>query len=125
MQSPTATKLPVKLALALLKNRQGDIDLDLPVTGDLDDPEFSIGGVVVKMFVNLIVGIVSSPFQVLGALVGGGEELGHPDRQPEAGEPRNDGWMAGGGESRFAAHRGPVPARHPGRRPDSQSNEPN
>jgi hypothetical protein len=82
VQSPTATKLPVKLALALLKDRQGDIDLDLPVTGDLDDPEFSIGGVVVKMFVNLIVGIVSSPFQVLGALVGGGEELAYLDFDP-------------------------------------------
>lgn len=75
VESPTATKLPIKLALALLKDRQGNIDLDLPMTGDLDDPEFSIGGIVVKMFVNLIVNIVSSPFSMLGSLFGGGEEL--------------------------------------------------
>lgn len=79
VQSETATKLPIKLALALLKDRQGNIDLDLPVSGNLDDPEFSVGGIVVKMFVNLIVGIVSSPFKVLGALVGGGEELAYLD----------------------------------------------
>lgn len=75
VESPTATKLPIKLALALLKDRQGNIDLDLPMTGDLDDPEFSIGGIVIKMFVNLIVNIASSPFAALGSLFGGGEEL--------------------------------------------------
>ncbi len=79
VQSPTATKLPIKLALALLKDRQGNIDLDLPVSGELDDPEFSIGGIVIKMFVNLIVDVVSSPFKVLGALFGGGEELAYLD----------------------------------------------
>jgi hypothetical protein len=82
VQSPTATKLPIKLALALLKDRQGNIDLNLPVTGDLDDPEFSVGGIVIKMFVNLIVNVVSSPFQVLGALFGGGEELAYLDFDP-------------------------------------------
>ncbi len=82
VQSPTATKLPIKLALALLKDRQGNIDLDLPVTGDLDDPQFSIGGIVIKMFVNLIVDVVSSPFKVLGALFGGGEELAYLDFDP-------------------------------------------
>lgn len=91
VQSPTATKLPIKLALALLKDRQGNIDLDLPVTGDLNDPEFSIGGIVVKMFVNLIVGIVTSPFKVLGALIGGGEELAYLDFES--------------GQSRIAAER--------------------
>lgn len=79
VDSPTATQLPVKLALALLKDRQGNINLDLPMTGDLDDPEFSIGGIVVKMLTNLIVNIVSSPFSVLGALFGGGEELAFLD----------------------------------------------
>lgn len=79
VESPTATKLPIKLAIALLKDRKGNIDLDLPMTGDLDDPEFSIGGIVVKMFVNLIVNIVSSPFSVLGSMFGGGEELAYVD----------------------------------------------
>jgi hypothetical protein len=82
VNSPTATKLPVKLALALLKDRQGDIDLDLPLTGDLDDPEFSLGGIVLKMFVNLITKVVSSPFSALGALFGGGEELAFVDYEP-------------------------------------------
>lgn len=77
--SPDATKLPIKLALALLKDRQGNIDIDLPVSGDLNDPQFSIGGIVLKMVVNLIVDIVTSPFKMLGALFGGGEELSYVD----------------------------------------------
>ena len=75
--SPLATKLPVKLAVALLKNREGNIELNLPVKGDLDDPQFSLGGVIVKMFVNLIRQIVSSPFKVLGGMFGGGEEIAY------------------------------------------------
>ncbi len=86
VESPEATKLPVKLALALLKDRNGTIDLDLPVSGDLDDPEVSIGGIVAKMFVNLIVGVVTSPFKALGAIFGGGEELAYFDF--ESGESR-------------------------------------
>ncbi|MEJ2170528.1 MAG: DUF748 domain-containing protein, partial [Desulfobacterales bacterium] len=80
--SPQATKLPVKLAVALLKDRAGNIDLDLPVKGDLDDPQFSLGGVIVKMFVNLIRQIVSSPFKVLGGMFGGGEELAYLEFDP-------------------------------------------
>jgi Domain of Unknown Function (DUF748) len=75
--SPQATKLPIKLAVALLKDRAGNIDLDLPVKGDLNDPQFSFGGVILKMFVNLIVEIVSSPFKMLGTVFGGGEELAY------------------------------------------------
>jgi flagellar motor protein MotB len=77
VESPEATKLPVKFALSLLKNSKGEISLDLPVKGSIDDPEFSIGSVIVKMFVNLIVKAVTSPFKLLGALVGGGEELSY------------------------------------------------
>ena len=42
VESPQATSLPVKLAVALLKDRKGEIKLDLPVTGSLDDPKFSV-----------------------------------------------------------------------------------
>lgn len=77
--SPSATSLPIKLAIALLKDRHGNIDIDLPVKGALDDPEFSIGGIVLKMLGNLILEIVTSPFKVLGALFGGGEALSHID----------------------------------------------
>ena len=83
--SPKATKLPIKLALALLKDRKGNIDLDLPVSGNIDNPEFSIGSVIVKMFVNLVVKIISSPFKMLGALFGGGEELAYLDFTPGQG----------------------------------------
>jgi uncharacterized protein involved in outer membrane biogenesis len=77
IDNPEATKLPVTLALALLKDRNGNIDLELPITGSLDDPQFSVGGIVVKVIINLIVKAVTAPFALLGALFGGGgEELG-------------------------------------------------
>jgi hypothetical protein len=76
VESPTATKLPVLLAVALLKDGNGTIHLDLPIQGSLDDPQFSVWGVVVQIFVNLITKAVTAPFALLGALAGGhGEEL--------------------------------------------------
>ena len=77
VESPTATKLPVKLAVALLKDRKGEIKLDLPVTGTLDDPKFSVWGVILKILVNLISKAATSPFSLLGAAMGGGEELSY------------------------------------------------
>jgi hypothetical protein len=77
IESPTATKLPVKLAVALLKDRKGEIKLDLPVTGSLDDPKFSVWGVILKILVNLISKAATSPFSLLGAAMGGGEELSY------------------------------------------------
>jgi len=73
--SPDATKLPVTLAVALLKNRRGEIDINLPISGSLDDPQFSMGGLIVKVIVNLFVKAVSSPFALLGSIFGssGGE----------------------------------------------------
>ena len=72
VDSPTATKLPMLLAVALLKDRNGVIDLDLPISGSLDDPKFSIGGlIIVQIIVNLITKIVTAPFALLGALAGG------------------------------------------------------
>jgi hypothetical protein len=75
VESPKATKLPVKLAVALLKDRKGEIKLDLPVTGSLDDPKFSIWGIILKILINLISKAATSPFSLLGAVFGGGEEL--------------------------------------------------
>jgi hypothetical protein len=75
VESPQATHLPVLLAVALLKNGRGEIDINLPIAGSLDDPQFSIGGLVFKMFMNLIVKAVTSPFALIGSLFGGGEEL--------------------------------------------------
>ncbi|WP_374690210.1 DUF748 domain-containing protein [Accumulibacter sp.] len=73
--SPDATKLPVTLAVALLKNRSGEIDINLPISGSLDDPEFSIGGLIVRVIVNVLVKALTSPFALLGSVFGGGEEL--------------------------------------------------
>lgn len=75
IDSPTATKLPVQFAVALLRDRNGIIDVNLPIAGSLDDPEFSIGGIIVRVIVNVIAKAVTQPFALLGALFGGGEEL--------------------------------------------------
>jgi uncharacterized protein involved in outer membrane biogenesis len=77
VESPQATKLPVKLAVALLKNRSGEIKLDLPVSGSLDDPKFNVWAVILKILVNLISKAATSPFSLLGAAFGGGEELSY------------------------------------------------
>jgi len=78
VESPQATKLPVRLAVALLKDRKGEIHLDLPVTGSLDDPQFSIWKIIVQILVNLIAKAATSPFALLGAAFGGGgEELSY------------------------------------------------
>jgi hypothetical protein len=74
VESPKATKLPVKLAIALLKDRQGNINLDIPVSGYINDPKFSIGKIILKILVNLLVKAATSPFALLGAIFGGGGE---------------------------------------------------
>jgi uncharacterized protein involved in outer membrane biogenesis len=82
VDSPDATKLPVRFAVALLKDRSGEIHLDLPVTGSIDDPKFSIWGVVWKILGNLLVKAATSPFALLGAIFGGGEELSYLEFDP-------------------------------------------
>ena len=73
---PDAVSLPLGLAVALLKDSDGTIDIDLPVRGDVNEPEFSYGRVVGKAMVSLIGKIVTSPFALLGNLVGiEGDEL--------------------------------------------------
>lgn len=76
VESPTATKLPVLLAVALLKNARGEIDINLPISGSLDDPKFSVGGIIVQVIVNLLTKAVTAPFALLASAFGGGEELG-------------------------------------------------
>ncbi len=71
VDSPDDMNLPVDLAVALLKDRSGEIHIDLPVSGDMDDPEFSIAGIVLKTFVNLILKAVTSPFALLGSMFEG------------------------------------------------------
>ena len=78
--SPEATSLPVRLGVALLKDIDGNIVIDLPIQGSLDDPEFKIGRVVLRVIVNLLVKAATSPFSLIGAAFGGGgDELAYQD----------------------------------------------
>ena len=78
--SDEAVNAPVKLGLALLRDRNGVIEVDLPVSGDLSDPDFSVGQVVMRAFVNLLVKAAASPFSMLGSIAElaglSGEDLG-------------------------------------------------
>ncbi len=69
--SPKATHLPVRLAISLLKHREGRITLNLPVSGSLDDPKFRVGRIILKVIVNLLAKVATSPFSLLGSLFGG------------------------------------------------------
>ena len=83
--SPDATSLPVPLAVALLKDRKGRIEINLPIRGDLADPDFKYGKVVLSTLLNVLTKIVASPFTLLGKLIPGGgdaEELGFIEFQP-------------------------------------------
>ena len=91
VQSEAAVNLPLDLAIALLEDANGVIDLGLPVSGSLDSPEFSYGALIWKSFVNLLTKIATSPFGALASLVPGGDEetfntvtftAGRPDVPP-------------------------------------------
>jgi hypothetical protein len=79
VESPVATKLPVRLAIALLKNRKGEIKLNVPVSGYLNDPKFSVGRIIIKILLNLLVKAATSPFALLGSIFGGGEQLSYAE----------------------------------------------
>ena len=83
--SKEAVSLPIKLAVALLKDRNGVIDLNIPVTGSLDDPEFRLAPVIWKVFVNILERAVTAPFALLGSLFGGGPDIQFIDFQPGVG----------------------------------------
>ena len=81
--------LPVGLAVSLLQDRQGQIDLNIPVSGSLDDPEFSVGGIIVKVIVNLISKAVTAPFALIGSMFGG-EDMDLNNLQFATGSARLD-----------------------------------
>ncbi|RBB39797.1 AsmA family protein [Burkholderia reimsis] len=83
VENDTATRLPVKLAISLLKNTRGQIDVNLPVSGSLSNPEFSVGGLIWRAVLNLIAKAVTSPFSLLAHAFGsGGEDLGYVEFAP-------------------------------------------
>ena len=87
VESPDAVHLPLKLAVALLKDRNGVIDLPLPITGSLDDPQFKIGPIIWHALVNLLEKAVTAPFAALGRLFGGhGEDMKFIDFAPGSAE---------------------------------------
>ncbi|MBI3903508.1 MAG: DUF748 domain-containing protein [Nitrosomonadales bacterium] len=75
VESPDAMNLPLDLAIAILQDTDGRIDLGLPVSGSLDDPQFSYGRIIWKALLNVVGKIATAPFRALGALFGGGEKF--------------------------------------------------
>lgn len=75
VQSDKATKLPVRLAIALLKDRNEEIQLDIPVSGDLDDPSFSLAGTIFTVLRNLLVRAATAPFSLLTAMLGSDKDF--------------------------------------------------
>lgn len=84
VESPDATKAPVKLGLAILKDRNGVIDLNVPVDGSLDDPDFHVMGAVLKTLGNLVVKAALSPFSALGSMMGSTDDLGKVAFAPDS-----------------------------------------
>lgn len=86
IQGPGISHLPVKLAVALLKDADGNIDVNVPVSGSLDDPKFSVGGLIWHAFLNLIGRAVTSPFRLIASAMGGGgkqqQDLGYVEFAP-------------------------------------------
>lgn len=83
--SPDATSLPVPLIVGLLKDRKGLIEVDMPIRGDLNDPDFKYGKVVLSTLLNLLTKVVASPFSLMGKLIPGGgneEELQFIEFEP-------------------------------------------
>jgi hypothetical protein len=99
VESPDAVHLPLKLAVALLKDRNGVIDVPLPITGSLDDPQFKLGPIIWHAVINLLEKIATAPFAALGHLFGGrhGEDMkfidfpaGSADLDDESKQKLND-----------------------------------
>ncbi|MEW6220511.1 MAG: DUF748 domain-containing protein [Thermodesulfobacteriota bacterium] len=89
--SPDAVQLPLQLAVALLKNRKGEITLNIPVQGRTDDPEFNLGQVIATALFNLIAKAVTAPFALLAALIPEGKEVSFVGFQPGLAQVRPEG----------------------------------
>ena len=81
VDSPDAVDLPIRLAIALLKDTEGKIDIQLPISGDLNNPQFSVMPIVWQTLRNLVLRAAQAPFKFIGGLVSGGDEV-NMDRVP-------------------------------------------
>lgn len=88
--SDEALNVPIKLGLAVLRDRNGLIELPVKARGDLNDPSVSVSGIILRALTNIMVRAATSPFSALAALAGG-EELDHIDFMAGAEEPSEDG----------------------------------
>ena len=96
VDSPDAVNLPLKLAIALLKDSDGTISIELPVTGDLNNPQFSVMPIVWQTLRNLVMRAVQAPFKFIGGLISGGgaEDLGTVSFAPGSSELSPDAQKA-------------------------------
>ncbi|MCW8275784.1 DUF748 domain-containing protein [Pseudomonas sp. PCH199] len=96
VDSPDAVSLPLKLAIALLKDVDGKISIELPVTGDLNNPQFSVMPIVWQTLRNLIVKAAAAPFKLIGGLVSGSgsEDLGSVSFAPGSSDLSKDAQAA-------------------------------
>ncbi len=92
VDSPDAVSLPLKLAIALLKDVDGKISIELPVTGDLNNPQFSVMPIIWQTLRNLVVKAAAAPFKMIGGLINGGgsEDLGTVSFAPGSSELNKD-----------------------------------
>jgi len=92
IEGSTAPNLPVKLAVALLADRNGVIDINLPISGSLNDPQFRLGPIIVKVIFNLIGKAITSPFALIaGAFAGDGPDMSHVPFAPGSAVLADDG----------------------------------
>lgn len=75
VESEDALKLPIPLAVSVMKDRNGVITIDVPVSGNLNDPKFSFGRVISAAIVNVLTKLITSPFSMLGGLIPGGKDV--------------------------------------------------
>ena len=91
VDSPSAVDLPIRLAVALLKDTEGKIALSLPVSGDLNNPQFSVMPIVWKTLRNLVLRAAQAPFKFIGGLVAGGSDIDLSSVHFSAGSSELDG----------------------------------
>ncbi|NOQ63761.1 MAG: DUF748 domain-containing protein [Methyloprofundus sp.] len=75
VDNPDAVSLPLGLAITLLKDMKGEINIEMPLSGDLDDPDFRMGPLILKTFMKLIVKVAASPFMAIGSILGSDEDF--------------------------------------------------